>query len=55
MNINISPNYYNLKVDELSLALEYKQIKQKEKEEERERREALREAERVEKEIKEKD
>lgn len=54
MNINISPNYYNLKVDELSLALEYKQIKQKEKEEERERREALREAERVEKEIKEK-
>ncbi|WP_250277409.1 DUF4041 domain-containing protein [[Clostridium] colinum] len=54
MNINISASYYNLKVDELSLALEYKQIKQKEKEEERERREALREAERVEKEIKEK-
>lgn len=54
MNINISSSYYNLKVDELSLALEYKQIKQKEKEEERERREALREAERVEREIKEK-
>lgn len=54
MNIQISSVYFNSKVDELSLALEYKQMKEKEKEEERERREVLREAERVEKEIKEK-
>ena len=54
MNIEIASVYFNSKVDELSLALEYKQMKEKEKEEERERREALKEAQKVEQEIREK-
>ena len=53
MNITISLKYLNLKISELRLALEYKQMKQKEKEEQQELRARLREEARVQREIEE--
>ena len=53
MQISISNEYYQAKVDELHLAFEYRQKKQTEKEEQREARAALREAAKLQKEIEE--
>jgi len=53
MNVSISPPYYDSKVDELRLALEYQQKKQQEKEEQRAAREQMREDAKVQKEIEE--
>lgn len=53
MNITISNNYLDLKISELRLALEYKQMKQKEKEEQQELRAKMREEARVQREIEE--
>ena len=53
MQISISNEYYQAKVDELHLAFEYRQKKQAEKEEQREARAALREAAKLQKEIEE--
>ncbi|WP_196590503.1 DUF4041 domain-containing protein [Pectinatus frisingensis] len=51
MQINISSEYYNLKIKELHLAFEYQQMKQKEKEHQREVRARMREEARLQKEI----
>lgn len=53
MHISISPAYRAAKVDELTLAFEYAQLKQKEKEAEKEERARLREEARLQKEIEE--
>lgn len=53
MQISISNQYYQLKVDELHLAFEYRQKKQQEKEEQQESRAAMREAAKLQKEIEE--
>ena len=53
MNINISYEYFELKIKELHLAFEYQQMKQKEKEEQRMLREQLREEAKLKKEIEE--
>ncbi|MDR1805519.1 MAG: DUF4041 domain-containing protein [Clostridium sp.] len=54
MQISIAPPYYNLKVEELTLALEYAQKKQQEKEEEKERRAQMREDAKVQRELEQK-
>lgn len=51
MNISINPEYYNCKIDELHLALEYQLKKQEEKEHQRELREQAREEAKLKKEI----
>lgn len=51
MNISIHPKYYELKVQELRLALEYQQMKQREKEEQQELRARMREEARIQREI----
>lgn len=53
MNISIHPKYYKLKVQELRLALEYQQMKQREKEEQQELRARMREEARIQREIEE--
>lgn len=53
MNVSITQDYYNLKMDELSLALEYQIKKQEEKEELRAAREEQKEAAKLLKEIEE--
>ncbi len=53
-NLEISYNYYKLKIEELNLAYEYQLKKKEEREELRRQRELLREEERVAKEIEEK-
>ena len=53
MQIEISPQYYDLKIQELHLALEYQQMKQREKERQRELREQQREEAALQKEIEE--
>ena len=53
-NIEISYDYYKLKIEELNLAFEYQQKKKEEKEELRIKRELLREEEKVAREIEEK-
>lgn len=53
MNISISPSYRAAKIDELTLAFEYAQLKQKEKEDEKEERARLREEAKLQKEIEE--
>lgn len=53
MQISISSPYRQAKIDELTLAFEYAQKKQREKEDEKEAREALREEARLQKEIEE--
>lgn len=53
MNISIHPKYYELKVQELRLALEYQQMKQREKEEQQELRARMREEARIQREIEE--
>lgn len=53
MQIEISPKYFNLKIQELHLALEYQQMKQREKERQRELREQQREEAALQKEIEE--
>ncbi len=53
MNITISQQYYQLKNDELHLAFEYQQMKEREKEEQRQIREQLREEAKLQKEIEE--
>jgi hypothetical protein len=53
MNVSISPQYYQLKNDELHLAFEYQQMKEQEKEEQRLIREQLREEAKLQKEIEE--
>lgn len=53
MNIAISVDYYQLKIKELHLALEYQQAKQREKERQRELREQQREEAALQKEIEE--
>jgi hypothetical protein len=51
MNISINPQYYNSKIEELHLALEYQLKKQEEKEHQRELREQAREEARLKHEI----
>lgn len=51
MGIAITDKYYNLKIEELTLAFEYQQMKQKEKEEQREIKAQMREEARLQKEI----
>ncbi len=51
MGISITPNYYKLKIKELTLAFEYQQMKQKEKEEQRELKAQMREEAKLLKEI----
>lgn len=51
MNISIHNRYYELKVQELRLALEYQQMKQHEKEEQQELRARMREEARIQREI----
>lgn len=51
MSIEISPAYFNLKIEELHLALEYQQAKQREQERRRELREQQREEAALQKEI----
>lgn len=51
MNISIHNRYYELKVQELRLALEYQQMKQREKEEQQELRARMREEARIQREI----
>ena len=53
MNISISHDYYRLKNEELDLAFEYQQMKEKEKEEQRLIREQLREEAKLQKELEE--
>ena len=53
MNIAISTAYFNLKRDELCLALEYRQKKQAEKDEQKEIRDRMREEAKLQKEIEE--
>ena len=53
MDVSISPPYYDSKVDELRLALEYQQKKQQEKEEQKAAREQMREDAKVQREIEE--
>lgn len=53
MNIAITAPYYDLKHEELTLALEYQQQKQKEKEEQKELRAQMREEAKMQKEIEE--
>ena len=53
MDISIDSKYYELKVQELRLALEYKQMKQREKEEQQELRARMREEVRIQREIEE--
>jgi seryl-tRNA synthetase len=53
MNVSITSKYYKSKVDELHLALDYQQKKQKEKEEEKEIRAQLREEEKARRELEE--
>lgn len=53
MGIAIAPYYYELKIQELRLALEYQMMKQKEKEEQRMLREQQREEAKLQKEIEE--
>lgn len=53
MNVAITPQYYKLKIQELDLAFEYRQIKQKEKEEQKELRAQMREEAKLQKEIEE--
>ncbi|MCL2285536.1 MAG: DUF4041 domain-containing protein [Firmicutes bacterium] len=53
MSIAITQPYYNAKIDELRLALEYQQKKQQEKEEQKELRAQMREDAKVQKEIEE--
>lgn len=51
MGVAITQNYYNLKIEELQLALEYRTKKQEEKEEQKEIRARLREEAKLQKEI----
>ena len=51
MNISIARPYYELKIDELTLAFEYQQKKQEEKEEQKALREQMREEAKLQKEI----
>lgn len=51
MSLTVTEAYYGLKVDELTLALEYQQMKEREKEEQREARARMREEVRLQKEI----
>ena len=51
MGISITSNYYKLKIEELVLAFEYQQMKQKEKEEQRELKAQMREEAKLLKEI----
>jgi hypothetical protein len=51
MGISITPKYYKLKIQELTLAFEYQQMKQKEKEEQRELKAQMREEAKLLKEI----
>lgn len=51
MDVAISPQYYNLKIEELTLALEYRQQKQAEKEAQQEARVQMREEAKLRKEI----
>lgn len=53
MSISITPEYYNLKIEELHLSYEYQVKKQEEKEEQKRIREELREQEKLRKEIEE--
>ena len=53
MHIEITPEYYKLKIEELYLAFEYAQKKQEEKEAQREAREEMREAAKLAREIEE--
>lgn len=53
MGVSITPDYYNLKIEELYLAYEYQLKKQEEKEEQRRQREQLREQAKLQKEIEE--
>lgn len=53
MNISISKKYFASKVEELRLALEYAQMKQREKEEQQELRAKMREEARIQREIEE--
>jgi hypothetical protein len=52
MQVSISGDYYNSKMNELHLAYEYQQKKQEEKEEQRRLKEEMREQEKLEREIK---
>ncbi len=51
MGITITDKYYNSKIEELTLAFEYQQMKQKEKEEQRELKAQMREEARLQKEL----
>ena len=51
MNVAISKRYYALKIDELTVALEYRQKKQEEKERQKELKEQMREEAKLQKEI----
>ena len=51
MNVAISKRYYALKIDELTVALEYRQKKQEEKERQKELKERMREEAKLQKEI----
>ncbi|CZT57453.1 DUF4041 domain-containing protein [Solibaculum mannosilyticum] len=53
MSVSISKIYYSLKIEELTLAFEYRQKKQQEKEEQKELRARMREEARLQKEIEE--
>ena len=53
MGIEITPNYYQSKVEELTLALEYQQNKQEEKEAQKEARARMREEAKLQREIEE--
>ncbi|WP_037325612.1 DUF4041 domain-containing protein [Anaerovibrio sp. RM50] len=53
MQISINPQYYSLKIQEMYLALEYQQAKQREKEHEREMRAQMREEAKLQQEIEE--
>jgi hypothetical protein len=53
MSVEITPPYYNAKIDELRLALEYQQKKQQEKEEQKAIREQMREDARAQRELEE--
>lgn len=51
MGVSIAPGYYNLKLDELHLAFEYRQKQQEEKEQQRALKEQMREEAKLQKEI----
>ena len=51
MDVSIRAPYFDAKIDELRLALEYQQMKQKEKEDQKEARELMREEAKLQKEI----